>query len=91
LNFGETNFPATACVLPGAGATNNVGSESPKGNGKWGQADLAGNVWECPLREECSLSEPVWDGCNAPPGMKDRIEGLRIQGLRVGERSADED
>jgi cysteine-rich repeat protein len=23
-----------------------VGSKSPKGDGKWGQADLAGNVWE---------------------------------------------
>lgn len=26
--------------------TNDVGSEAPKGNGKWGQADLAGNLWE---------------------------------------------
>lgn len=23
-----------------------IGSKSPKGNGKWGQADLSGNVWE---------------------------------------------
>jgi sulfatase modifying factor 1 len=37
------------CVLPGTGATNNVGSESPKGNGKWGQADLAGNAMEWTL------------------------------------------
>jgi sulfatase modifying factor 1 len=28
------------------GATNRVGSESPTGDGKWGQADLAGNVFE---------------------------------------------
>ena len=27
----------------------NVGSKSPKGDGKWGQADLAGNVWEWTL------------------------------------------
>jgi formylglycine-generating enzyme required for sulfatase activity len=26
-----------------------VGSESPKGNGKWGHSDLAGNVWEWTL------------------------------------------
>ena len=26
--------------------TNNVGSESPKGDGKWGHSDLGGNVWE---------------------------------------------
>ena len=34
------------CVnpLPGFGDTNDVGSESPKGDGRWGQADLAGNL-----------------------------------------------
>jgi formylglycine-generating enzyme required for sulfatase activity len=42
-NYGGTNWPSTACVTSG---TNNVGSESPKGDGKWGQADLAGNLWE---------------------------------------------
>src|SRR6185503_5212427 len=26
-----------------------VGSRSPQGDGKWGQADLAGNVWEWTL------------------------------------------
>jgi formylglycine-generating enzyme required for sulfatase activity len=31
------------------GAVNRVGSESPKGDGKYGQADLAGNVWEWTL------------------------------------------
>jgi formylglycine-generating enzyme required for sulfatase activity len=34
------------CVAPGTGAVNRVGSESPKGDGLYGQADLAGNVWE---------------------------------------------
>ena len=28
------------------GGVNPVGSESPKGDGKWGQSDLGGNVWE---------------------------------------------
>ncbi len=32
------------CVMPGA--ANAVGSESPAGDGKWGQSDLAGNVLE---------------------------------------------
>jgi formylglycine-generating enzyme len=27
----------------------NVGSKSPRGDGKWGQSDLAGNVWEWTL------------------------------------------
>lgn len=39
LNF---LLPSGACV----GAPNDVGSESPKGDGKWGQADLSGNVGE---------------------------------------------
>jgi sulfatase modifying factor 1 len=34
------------CVSPGTGAANRVGSESPKGDGIYGQADLAGNVLE---------------------------------------------
>lgn len=37
------------CVLPATGSSNNVGSESPKGDGKYGQADLAGNAWEWTL------------------------------------------
>ena len=31
------------------GTVNQVGSESPKGDGKWGHADLGGNVWESTL------------------------------------------
>jgi sulfatase modifying factor 1 len=34
------------CVAPPNGSVNRVGSESPKGDGLYGQADLAGNVWE---------------------------------------------
>jgi formylglycine-generating enzyme required for sulfatase activity len=42
-NYGGSSWPSTACTDAGA---NKVGSESPKGDGKWGHADLAGNVWE---------------------------------------------
>ncbi len=35
----------TYAVYDGAGL-GGVGSKSPKGDGKWGQADLAGGVWE---------------------------------------------
>jgi len=45
-NFGGANFPTSACVAPGTGTSNNVGSESPNGDGRYGQTDLAGNVWE---------------------------------------------
>ena len=34
------------CTLPGAGGVNAVGSESPLGDGRWGHADLSGNVFE---------------------------------------------
>ena len=32
-----------------AAAAQNVGSKSTKGDGKWGQSDLAGNMWEWTL------------------------------------------
>jgi sulfatase modifying factor 1 len=34
------------CTSPGVGAVNRVGSESIKGDGFFGQTDMAGNVWE---------------------------------------------
>jgi formylglycine-generating enzyme required for sulfatase activity len=49
-NYGGTNAPATCCVHAGADAgacaPNDVGSESPAGDGKWGHIDLAGNAEE---------------------------------------------
>ena len=50
---------AAYCV-PSAGGANRVGSESPKGEGRWGQTDLGGNIWEWtldyyrPYRASCS-------------------------------------
>ena len=38
--------PGTYCVNDPTGGVNRVGSESPKGDGRWGHSDLAGNVWE---------------------------------------------
>ena len=43
------NDGTSYCVNAPTGAANSVGSESPKGDGKWGQSDLAGNVWEWTL------------------------------------------
>jgi formylglycine-generating enzyme required for sulfatase activity len=43
ISCANANYnPGTPC----SGALNDVGSESPAGDGKWGHADLAGNVWE---------------------------------------------
>ncbi|WP_394821525.1 formylglycine-generating enzyme family protein [Pendulispora albinea] len=35
-----------------------VGSKSPKGDGKWGHADLVGNLWEWSLDTGASLPKP---------------------------------
>jgi formylglycine-generating enzyme required for sulfatase activity len=44
------NVPfGTHCTNGMMGSVNRVGSESPAGDGKYGQADLAGNVWEWTL------------------------------------------
>ncbi|MEO7038237.1 MAG: SUMF1/EgtB/PvdO family nonheme iron enzyme [Polyangiaceae bacterium] len=50
-SYANANFHGAAggtdyCVAPGTDRANRVGSESPKGDGLYGQADLAGNVWE---------------------------------------------
>lgn len=37
------------CVNGLTGAMNRVGSESPKGDSRWGHSDLAGNAWEWTL------------------------------------------
>jgi formylglycine-generating enzyme len=58
-NYYGANGESDFCVLPGVGAPNPVGSESPKGDGKWGQADLGGNISEWlqdyahPFPEQC--------------------------------------
>jgi formylglycine-generating enzyme required for sulfatase activity len=43
----STTIDCTYANYSGCGAgTKNVGATSTKGDGKWGQSDLAGNVWE---------------------------------------------
>jgi formylglycine-generating enzyme required for sulfatase activity len=52
------------CVSPPTGATNNVGSESPKGDGRWGQSDLAGNVYQWVLDLDDIYTTPCSDCAN---------------------------
>jgi formylglycine-generating enzyme len=65
------SIPATSTTIDdshavycgGLCSTRSVGSKSPKGDGKWGQSDLAGNVWEWTLdRYESPYPMPC-DNC----------------------------
>ncbi|MEO7033202.1 MAG: SUMF1/EgtB/PvdO family nonheme iron enzyme [Polyangiaceae bacterium] len=60
------NSPSCASPPP-FGAVSPVGSESPKGDGLYGQADLAGNVREWVQDEAGSYASPCVN-CFNPPG-----------------------
>ena len=45
-SYANYNNGSAYCVNPASGAVSYVGSVSPKGDGRWGHADLIGNVWE---------------------------------------------
>ncbi|MGC4088918.1 MAG: SUMF1/EgtB/PvdO family nonheme iron enzyme [Polyangiaceae bacterium] len=60
-------FNGAYCVNPGVGWVNRVGSESPKGDGKFGQADLAGNVAEMVLDHVAPYTVPC-NGCGKASG-----------------------
>jgi len=53
----------TYCVNSPNGGANRVGSESPEGDGAWGQADLAGNVFEWTLDEYAATYQDPCDDC----------------------------
>jgi formylglycine-generating enzyme required for sulfatase activity len=48
IDCSDANYTTATspCVSAPNGAVSPVGSYSPKSDGKWGQADLAGNLWE---------------------------------------------
>lgn len=68
-------FAVGYCVLPETLSTNDVGSEAPKGNGKYGQADLAGNVyeWNLDVWQDPYLNSPCDDCANLPNGATLRV------------------
>jgi formylglycine-generating enzyme required for sulfatase activity len=78
LDCSHANFSVlgTPCVGgPQFGAMNRVGSESPRGDGKWGQADLSGNVWEWTLDWAGLYSNPCVDCAFLTAGTDRMIRG----------------
>jgi sulfatase modifying factor 1 len=79
-----TNF----CVLPLLGSVNRVGSESPKGDGKWGQADLAGNVFEWTLDWDAAYTNPCTDCADLTPSAMRSLRGGDFGDPAINERTA---
>jgi formylglycine-generating enzyme required for sulfatase activity len=66
-NYKIDNPAGMYCVNGTTGAANRVGSESPKGDGKWGHSDLAGNVIEWTLDWNATYSMECSDCANLTP------------------------
>jgi formylglycine-generating enzyme required for sulfatase activity len=75
----STSWPGQAC----AKGTNVVGAESPVGDGKWGHADLAGNVFEWTLDWDAPYSASCDDCANLASGEYRVIRGGSFDGQAV--------
>jgi len=66
----------TFCVNGATGGANRVGSESTKGDGRWGHADLAGGVWEWTLDWYATAYSATCNDCaNLTPDMLRVVRG----------------
>jgi formylglycine-generating enzyme required for sulfatase activity len=72
---------STGFCVPGAGITVlPVGTDSPRGDGVWGQSDLAGNVWELVLDWSGTYPLPCADCADLVTGTE---RGIRGGGAKV--------
>jgi formylglycine-generating enzyme required for sulfatase activity len=84
--------PSAVCVPGAAGPFNRVGSESPAGDGKYGQADLGGNAWEWTLDSfNATYQTPCTDCANLTAASNKMFRGggwnLGASDVRVALRS----
>ncbi len=94
LDCTYANYETCATGGTGGGAANRVGSESPKGDGRWGQAGLSGNVMEwvldsyaTPYVTPCTDCGPVVGGDRTQRGWSFNLSTSAFQGvLRTGHR-----
>lgn len=72
----DINGGPTYCTPGSDGAVatmNRVGSESPKGDGAWGQSDLGGNAWEWTLDWYAPYIDPCEDCANLMASGSNRV------------------
>jgi formylglycine-generating enzyme required for sulfatase activity len=65
-----------------------VGSKSPKGDGRWGQSDLAGNVWEWNLDWYASYVNPCSDCANLATASERVVRGGSVSRDETNLRTA---
>ncbi|XYH94404.1 formylglycine-generating enzyme family protein [Sorangium sp. So ce1128] len=68
-------FPNSTYAVYDAAGSAAVGSRSPRGDGLWGHADLAGNLWEWTLDFEGPYPDPCPDCANLEGGSARVIRG----------------
>jgi formylglycine-generating enzyme len=79
----------TYCTNPPNGMTNRVGSESPKGDGKWTQADLGGNTSEWTLDwYQGAYNNPCNDCAELSPATSRVVRGGNFLAASMYLRSA---
>lgn len=80
---------ATSSFCVGTGVVNRVGSESPKGDGKWGHADLGGNAAEWIFDWYAdALPTPCSDCANLTPGLSRVTRVANCKGPAIYSRAS---
>jgi len=84
-NYGSFMPPTTECVF----GSSSVGAESPAGDGRWGQADLSGNVGEYVVDAQVTpLPTPCVDCVSLSSSTLRVVHGGSFIDLEDSERSA---